>query len=307
MLYVLALLGVLGISFSAIFVRLAGVSPVTATFFRTAYAVPVLAVIWAVQSRGRARRGLPARATRERVLAFVSGLILAADLVLWHESIALVGAGLGTVIANVQVVFVAIAAWALYGDRPSSRTWAVIAAVLCGIALTSGLARSDAYGSNPSLGAVIGLIGGVVYGAFLLVFRAANASLAPPAGPLLDSTIGGVVGALLCGAFDPHFALIPMWPAHLWLVLLALSSQVAGWLLISTALPRLPSVETSIMLLGQPIFTVIWGLLIFDERLSPLQWTGSAIVLAGVAALSLGRSRQTPSPRLKTVDVATFD
>jgi drug/metabolite transporter (DMT)-like permease len=290
MLYGLALLGVLGISFSAIFVRLADVSPVTATFFRCAYAAPVLALVWMVQSRRRARRGLPPRVRRERVLGFVSGLILAADLVLWHESIALVGAGLGTVIANVQVVFVALAAWALYGDRPSARTWTIIAAVLCGIAMTSGFARADAYGANPTLGAIIGVIGGIVYGAFLLVFRAANASLAPPAGPLLDSTIGAVAGALLCAIFDPHFALAPAWPAPLWLVLLALTSQVAGWLLIAIALPRLPSVETSILLLGQPIFTVIWGLLIFDERLSPLQWSGSALVLAGVAALSVSRA-----------------
>ncbi|HEX3702410.1 MAG TPA: DMT family transporter [Vicinamibacterales bacterium] len=292
MLYLLALLGVLGISFSAIFVRLANVSPITATFFRTAYAVPVLALVWAVQSRARARRGLPPRAARERVLAFVSGLILAADLILWHESIALVGAGLGTVIANVQVVFVAIAAWALYGDRPSLRTWSVIAVILVGIALTSGFNQSDAYGSNPPLGVIVGLIGGVVYGAFLLVFRAANLSLAPPAGPLLDSTIGGVVGAMVCAIFDPHFVLLPTWPAHLWLVLLALTSQVMGWLLIATALPRLPSVETSILLLGQPIFTVIWGLMIFDERLSMLQWSGSALVLAGVTVLSVSRARQ---------------
>ena len=120
MLYLLALLGVLRISFSAIFVRLADVSPVTATFFRAAYAVPVSGrgVGGAVAAR---RRGSAPRTPRERGLAFVSGLILAADLVLWHESIALVGAGLGTVIANVQVVFVALAAWALYGERPARR------------------------------------------------------------------------------------------------------------------------------------------------------------------------------------------
>jgi hypothetical protein len=34
-------------------------------------------------------------------------------------------------------------------------------------------------------------------------------------------------------------------------------------------------VETSILLLGQPIFTVLWGVLLFDERLSVLQWLGS--------------------------------
>src|SRR5262249_16283879 len=44
--HVLALLGVLSISFSAIFVRLSAASPVTATFYRGAYAAPVLLAIW---------------------------------------------------------------------------------------------------------------------------------------------------------------------------------------------------------------------------------------------------------------------
>jgi drug/metabolite transporter (DMT)-like permease len=37
------------------------------------------------------------------------------------------------------------------------------------------------------------------------------------------------------------------------------------------------------------VFTVIWGVLLFDERLSVLQWAGSAIVLAGVGVLSFQR------------------
>ena len=46
MIHLLALVGVLSISFSAVFIRLALVSPVTATFYRGAYAVPVLALVW---------------------------------------------------------------------------------------------------------------------------------------------------------------------------------------------------------------------------------------------------------------------
>lgn len=287
MIHVLALLGVLSISFSAILVRLASVSPVTATFYRATYAVPVLAAAWAI------RRARDKRSRADRWLAVASGLILALDLNVWHASIALIGAALGTVIANVQVVFVALAAWIWYGERPTSRTSTIMAAVLLGVALTSGLARPDAYGSSPAAGAALGVVAGVCYGAFLLVFRAANQSLAPTSGPLLDSTIGTVAGALLCAPFDPRFAITPAWPAHLWLVLLALVSQVVGWLLIATALPRLPAVETSIMLLVQPVFSIIWGLLIFAERLSALQWMGSALVLGGVAALSAGRAAIT--------------
>jgi len=291
----LALLGVVVISFSAVFVRLASVSPVTATFFRALYAIPVLAAISWVRSANRLRRGYggqeasrSVRTSRERWLAFVSGLILAVDLALWHESIALVGAGLSTVIANVQVVFVALAAWLLYGERPTRRTITTIGLVLGGVVLMSGLARHDAYGSNPVLGAAVGVLAGICYAAFLLVFRASNRSLAPVSEPLLESTAGTVVGSLACALVDPHFTLTPPASAQPWLVLLALLPQVIGWLLIATALPRLPAVETSLILVVQPAITVMWGVLMFEERLSPLQWIGSAIVLGGVAALKSG-------------------
>ena len=280
MIHVLALIGVVSISFSAVFVRLASVSPVTATFYRAAYAAPVLALLWTV------KRGDDRRTRRERALALASGLILAVDLTLWHESIALVGAGLGTVIANVQVVFVAVLVWALYGERPSLRTLGLIAVVLAGVALTSGLARGDSYGVNPRLGAVFGVLSGLAYASFLLVFRASNRSLAPTAGPLLDSTLGTIVGALGCSLFDRHFALAPVWPAHGWLIMLALVSQVWGWMLIAIALPRLPALETSVLLLGQPALAVVWGLAFFDERLSPLQWLGALVVVVGVASVN---------------------
>jgi drug/metabolite transporter (DMT)-like permease len=284
--HVLALIGVLAISFSAVFVRLAAVSPVTATFFRAAYAVPLLAVAWI--AGGTVRRPLNAR-----LLAIGSGVILALDLALWHESIALIGAGLATVIANVQVVFVALAAWLLWHERPAARTASIIAAVLAGIALTSGLARPDAYGRAPVLGVVFGILAGAAYAGFLLTFRAANQARGPTAGPLLDSTIGTAIGALLLSPFDGRFSLTPFLPAHAWLALLAVVSQVAGWLLIATALPRLPAVETSVLLLVQPVFAIIWGVLFFGETLSAVQWSGTVLVLAGVATITMQKSAAT--------------
>jgi drug/metabolite transporter (DMT)-like permease len=278
--HVLALAGVLSISFSAIFIRLASVSPVTATLFRALYALPLLIV---VRLLSRASDG---RTRRERAIAVASGLILAVDLAIWHESIALIGAGLGTVIANVQVVFVALAVWPLYAERPTRRTITIIVAVLAGVALTSGFARHDAYGSSPVAGALLGVLAGACYAAFLLVFREAHRTAAPRAGPLLDSTVGMAMGAVACAIVDPGFTIVPIWPAHGWLALLALVSQVVGWLLIGTALPRLSAVETSIMLLGQPVFAVIWGVLFFAERLSALQWFGTAVVLGGVLFVS---------------------
>ena len=136
LLHLFALAGVLSISFSAVFVRLAAVSPVTATFYRAAYAVPVLCLVW-MSTRANDRRPPLAR-----LLAAASGVLLAIDLAFWHQSIALIGVGLATVVANVQILFVAAGAWALYGERPKPRMVSIIGGVIVrsGADLRSGAA-----------------------------------------------------------------------------------------------------------------------------------------------------------------------
>jgi drug/metabolite transporter (DMT)-like permease len=275
----IAALGVIAISFSPVFVRLAGVSPVTAAFFRAVYALPMLAVVLIFTRRPDPRRG------RARLLAAASGVALACDLGLWHESIALIGVGLATVLANVQVVFLPLAGWLIYKERPSRPTFIVGGIVATGMVLASGLSRADAFGANPGLGVVFGAVAGLCYCVYLMVFRATAQHGVPPAPLLLDATIGIAVGSLLIAPFDAGFSLRPAWPSHGWILALALVTQVFGWLAITSALPQLQAAETSILLMLQPVFAVIWGFVFFSERLSPIQWTGAVMVLAGVAAM----------------------
>src|SRR5207302_9427191 len=94
-----AVLGAMAIAFSSILVRLSHASPSTAAIFRCAYAVPVLGLLAWLEDR---RFG--PRVRRDRLIAVGSGVFFAADLLMWHHSIADVGAGLATVLANVQVV-----------------------------------------------------------------------------------------------------------------------------------------------------------------------------------------------------------
>src|SRR5829696_1525133 len=149
------LAGVLGafvIAFSAILVRLADVSPSSAAFFRCAYALPVLGLLaWL------ARRRYGPRARRERLIALGAGVWLAADLVFWHHSIAAVGAGLATVLGNIQVILVGLIAWAALGERPDNRSLAAIPMVFAGVVLISGVIGAGAYGDEPALGVVYGV------------------------------------------------------------------------------------------------------------------------------------------------------
>jgi drug/metabolite transporter (DMT)-like permease len=264
-----------------VFVRLADVSPLTAAFFRGAYALPVLAALYLL---GRDR---DARTSRERLLAVAAGMILAVDLALYNLSILSIGAGLSTLLANLQVVWVALAAWALHRERPAPITMLMLPVVFTGMVLISGLGRPDAYGDDPELGVVAGVSSALFYAAFILVYRAANRRLAPQAGPLLDVTIGTALGALTIGAFESGFDLAPAWPAHGWLLALALVTQVLGWLLIGSALPRLPALATSILILLQPALAIVWGAVIFDERFSNLQMTGVALVFVGVGTAAV--------------------
>jgi drug/metabolite transporter (DMT)-like permease len=110
----------------------------------------------------------------------------------------------------------------------------------------------------------------------------------------MNATTGMGIGALGCAPFDGGFSVVPTWPAHGWLAALATVTQIGGWLCIAGALPRLPALETSILLVGQPVLSVVWGVWLFGERLSLVQWTGSALVLVGVAALSARGAVQPP-------------
>lgn len=274
------------ISFSAIFFALSGADPLTGTFFRGLYAIPILALLWWL------RRHEDRREPRRHWLALAAGLALGLDVIAWHSAIGHIGAGLATLIANSQVVFVALAAWVFLGERPSRQVFGAVPVILFGVALVSGLGQDDAFGSNPLLGAALALLAAVFYAGFILGFRQANEAKAPPAGPLLEATIGLVLVTPVVGMFGSGVDYAISFPSHGWLLALALGAQVTGWLLIGYALPRLPAAETATIILLQPALTLIWGAVILSERPSVLQLVGAAIVLTGVGYVALYRSRQ---------------
>lgn len=291
-----ALFGAVTISFSAILIRLADLSPSTTAFFRPAYALPVLLVL------ALATRRHDSRSPALRFATFAAGTLMGLSFVFWNYAIADIGAGAATVCGSTQVALVGLAAWALYGERPTGVAFGAVPLVFLGVALTSGLGLAGSYGRAPVVGVLWGLANASVFALVLLLFRSLNRGRGFPAGVLFDATLGAAVAALLTGVLtDPGFSLAFTWPEHGWLLLLALGPQVVGWLLILTALPRLPALETSAMLLAQPMLTVLWGRLLFAERLSWVQGAGVAMVLIGILALSMS-STASGSPVTGTTD-----
>jgi drug/metabolite transporter (DMT)-like permease len=288
-----AFAGVLGaftIAFSAILVDLADVEPATAALWRCAYALPVLgALAW-----WEDRRHGP-RSWRERRLAAAGGVLFATNIVLWHYCIQDVGAGLATVLGNLQVIVVPFLALAVLGERVPRGILLALPLTMLGVLLVSGALEDGAYGADPARGVVFGTATGFTYGIFILIQRQGSLDLRRPAGPLFDMTAVATMTSLVCGLVLNAGDLAPAWPSAAWLVTLALTSQVLGWLLIGVSLPRLPAAVTSLILTIQPIGSVILGAILLSQEPSALQLAGVALILAGL--VSAGARR----PRMKAV------
>jgi drug/metabolite transporter (DMT)-like permease len=291
------LIGAFAICFSGILYRLAEVSPATGAFFRCLWALPPL---WLLTRWEERRLGPRSRSLRRA--AWVAGAFFAADLLLWHYAIEQVGAGLATVLGNTQVLIVGLLAWALFRERLPRNSLLAIPVAMLGIVLISGALEGGAYGDNPALGALLGVLTGIAYSGFLLALRRSS-DPRRVAGPLFEATLASTVFLVPAGLALGDLDFAPPLEATAWLIVLALSSQVVGWLLISISLARLPTASTSVLLTLQPLLSVLFAALIIDERPSALQLVGAAAILAGLLIASIGRraERTRAEPALEGV------
>ena len=294
-----ALGGAMCIAFSGIFYRWSAVSPETGAAFRALFGLPLLALV----AFGEVRRYGP-MTSRQRQLAAIAGLFFAGDLIFWHHAIEAVGAGLATVLANLQVIVVGLVAWVLLGERPSRSVLTALPIVLLGVVLISGILGTEAYGADPALGVVLGLGTAVCYAGYLLVIRGVGRDLRRPAGPVTVATAATAVSAAGVGIALGSFDATPPLASLFWLALLGITAQFGGSLLIAVSLPRLPAVLTSIILLSQPVVTVGLAIVLLGEAPSLPQVLGVVLVIGGIALAtvpldklraSLGRANRAPA------------
>jgi drug/metabolite transporter (DMT)-like permease len=297
----IGLAGAACISSSAVLMRLGGSSAGATALFRCIFALPVLGVLALLERRAGVR--LPAR---NRWLARLSGIFFAGALILWSPAITAIGAGLSTVLTNLQVLLVPPVAWIIAGERPRRGLLLALPVMLAGVALIAGLASSHAYGAHPVMGVAYGVMCSAMYTGFIILMQ--RATMPAPAGksgssralvaqPLYEATLGAAVSSLGYSLALGEFRLGPAWPALGWLALLAITSQVIGWMLITVSMPRLPSGIVAALLLAQPAGAVALSAVALGERPSPDQLAGVVLTLAGVFIAA--RSATAREPKLR--------
>jgi drug/metabolite transporter (DMT)-like permease len=294
-----ALLGAACISSSAVVMKLASTSASITALGRCVFALPLLGAL-VMYERRRGAQALPARG---RWLARLAGAFLAVDLIVWSHTIDAIGAGLGTVVTNLEVLIISLLAWAILGERPRRSLILASPVMLAGLVLVGGLAdfgHTRGYGTDPALGVGLGLVVAFVYAIYILTLRQATftrvtegaAPRTAVAAPLFEATIGCAVTAAVLGLALHDYRLGPAWPTLGWLALLALTSQVIGWLLITVSMPRLPAGIIGALLLVQPAGSVALSYAILGERPSALQLVGVVLILTGVLVAVGGRGQE---------------
>lgn len=283
----IALAGATVISFAPLLYIRSDTGPLTGAFYRMLYALPLLALLVWMGKREDARD------SRSRWLAFGAGVLLAIDFAGYHTAIDYIGSGIATMIGNSQVIIVTLVSWWLFGERPNRFILLALPMVMFGLILISGIWDEAPYGEDPVKGVIGGVVAAVFYSSFLILYRQSNRIGAPAVNAQFDATAGATLGLLFVGSIPlTGIGIEPIaheftWPGHGWLIFLALSCQVIGWIAITYALPRLPAAHTSFAVLLQPVLTIVWGVLLLGESPSLMQSSGMILIFSAIIAVTL--------------------
>nr|WP_277349016.1 EamA family transporter [Streptomyces sp. HNM0575] len=153
-------------SSSGMFIKLSEVNAGTAAFLRCALALVALAPMAYLECRRLGRR--PARLL---ALDLAAGTLLGLDYVCWVQSIHDLGAGVATLLLNVQLIVFPLLARFLTGVRIARRFWPTASVLLAGLALAGGAVGRAEPGTDPVSGVLFGTVAGVAFAGYLFLIR----------------------------------------------------------------------------------------------------------------------------------------
>ena len=266
------LAGATCIALSPIFVRVSEVGPTASAFWRVALAAPLLWPLLAVSPQGRARA--------DWRLLLAAGLAFAGDLGFWHWSIRFTSVANSTLLANLASLFVTLAAWLFWRQRPSAVFSAGLVTALAGVGLL--VHTSLQFSADALLGDALGVVTAIFYAGYILAVKELRDRGAATLGIMAVTTTLTALFLLPAALVSGETLLPPSALGWAKLVGLAWISHCAGQGLIAYSLAHLPAAFSSVSLLFQPVMAAVFAWLLLAEPLAPLQIAGAVVVLAGI-------------------------
>jgi len=272
-------IGILCISFSPIFVKLAGVSPIGCAFYRVFFAWLCLLPYCIIKSKLRVKK-------KQLVIAIIAGVIFAADVAVWNLSLLKISATVSTLIANLAPVWVGLFSFLLFKKSSGKLFWIGTVVAIAGMVVLVGYRHILHLELNA--GILLAVLASLFYATYIMTSKNIMGGI-DVFTFMFYSMMGASVFLLVVNNFMGTSIL--NFPVKVWLCFLGMGviCQLVGWLTINYSLRYLESTKVSIALLSQTVFAAILAAILLNEKLELNEIIGSVIVLAGIAVTFLKR------------------
>lgn len=273
------LLGVAGVSLSAVFVRWSTAPSLVLALYRMAFSAALLAPAAAVR-REEFFRDLP---RREALLSLLSGAFLGLHFACYFEALSWTSIASAVALVDAEVLFVAVATALILRKKLSGRAWLAVALAFGG-SVTVALADTAA-GTNPPRGNLFALSGALCMAVYTMLGAACRRRLSTTVYTWLVYL--SAAGTLLLIALASRRPLTGWGTENLLTALgMAVFCTLLGHSVFSWGLKYLPPAFIATAKLLEPVFASVWGLLLFGEEPGLQVLLGGGVILAGVALYS---------------------
>jgi len=264
------------LAFGPWLVRLSGVGPVSAGFWRLGLALPFLFVIAAL-----ARQPVHWPGRRLGMIIALAAFFFATDLAAWHAGIHLTKLGNATLFGNMGSF--AFAIWGLWLVRRWPSALQAGALILAAVGSALLLGSSAELSVRNFRGDLLALTAGLLYAGYLIAVQHIRGELQPLPLLFLASAFGAAVLLPVALALGEQF--IPAdWT---FVLLLALSSQVVGQGLLVYAIGKFSPLVVGLVLLTQPAISALAGWLAYGEAFTLLDLVGALAIAVALVLVRL--------------------
>ncbi len=269
-------LGVLCIGTGPIIVKFIHVTGSLVSFYRLLFAALFLTLPVLIRNRRAKVKNSPSAIK----WAILGGIAFSINVSLWVTALSMTTASKVTLLDNTAPIWVGIIGWLLFGKREGWLYWLGLIITFLGAGLMINISHFQ-INSLQGTGDLLGVLCGFTYGIYLILVSRTRSQMDSITYSWILACSGAVTLFLVNLALGYIFQ--PLSLQNLWLIfVMAISSQVLGWILINHALGLLPVAVASVVLLGQPVVATILGIFILSEVPSLIQAVGGVICLSGI-------------------------
>ena len=273
--YLTLFIGVLAVSFAAIFIRLAEAPPLVIATYRLAIASVILIPIASIKSR----KSLKKLSRQDILLILLSSIFVALHFSLWITSLSYTSIASSVVLVTAHPAFVALISYFLWGERVNKLTIGGIAVAIMGVILVNY--GGFTLGSQVILGDLLALIAGFSMGAYLIIGRQLRARIDILSYLTILYTCSAVI--LLVATVSFGYSLFGYsTTTYVMMVLLALVPQLIGHSSLNLAVRLIPVTFVSVTILGEPVGATLLGYFILGEIPTANEIVGGLLILGGI-------------------------